>query len=378
LAILCTHPFTAQTQWPWDGGNEAIDFGNACHEVSELYAKREPVNLVEIGSKHKLSAPNQKRFEAVSNTIVDEIDRMIADGWTLKPELAIAYHVESATARRLVRKHHRDYSDRKAGELTATIDLVMTRGNEVAIADWKTGRRIEHEGKTTWQMLFGGLAVARLLGVQEIRATLLYVDEEGCFADGADLDYFDLEAADADIRGLWARLNAGPSAPTPGPHCTRDYCPLLGRCAATRSALAEVVSDSPLLAKLHEPGAAKRALQMLSSAQAALDAIKSELQEIAKHQPIDMGDGTVYVQVENERETTRMDHDLFAQLEEWIGPERAAECVELKTSKAAIERAMGGKKAARPVLEQLRERGAIKTSKYTRFDFIKKTGSDSQ
>ena len=277
----------------------------------------------------------------------------------LVPELAIAYHVETSTARPLKKAHHRDYSDLRTGEIPATLDLVGARRGDLLVLDWKTGLKIEHDGRTTWQMRFCGLAAARMFGASDVRVTLAYIGDSYQGTPSVLLDAWDLDEAAQELRDLWRKIHAGPQPPKPGPHCTRDYCPLIGQCEATRAALASL-APTPIERVTRENAA--KAWELLPRAEAALKAVKAEILKLASREPIELASGKRLVIVE--RETESVDSSkAWPVLVEELGANAEA-CVERATSKAAIERGVG-RAQAKHVIAALAKAGAIKTSKWT-------------
>lgn len=356
LALRCQHPWTSGASWPKDGGNQYLDFGNACHDAMEGYVRGDAVDLDAIADTRNLTVTDRRRLYNVAGQIKQRIDGLVADRWMLFPEIAVAYHVASGTGRVMRKAHHRDYSDARHGELTGTLDVIGIRRGEVFTGDLKTGRWKTRDGMS-WQLRFGAVAVASILGADEVSAALWYVDEDGMRDDAGTLDCFDLAEASAALKDVWPRLTGGPTPPVPGTHCVDGYCPLLGRCAATRAALAEVRTSAAV--RISSPEDAARVWEMLPMAEAAVKAAKDQIKAMASREPIPLQNGKRLVVVEQQRETVR----LSPKAVELVKLAGAEEALEMSTSKAAIERSIG-KQNAKGLIEILRSEGAIKTSTY--------------
>lgn len=360
----CLHSFTAGVEPPTNEDPARFAYGNACHDVGEG-AVGGTVDVGAVARSRNLPLPDARRLAGTAEHIVRFVADRAAEGWMLWAEVPVAYEVETGRARVMrPARFHRDYSDRRPGELTGTLDLVGVRHNEAALWDWKSGLWKARDD-ASWQLQFGGLAVSRILGASAIDVALLYVDEEGIRMDGAHLGAFELATAAAGLRRLWRGLHAGPSAPIPGAWCTKHYCSLLGLCATTSAALAGVRDATIATAE-----DAARVWAMLPVAEAALKAARAQVMAMASRSPIPLPNGKRLAVVQTERETV----DLTAPgavdvLRDALG-ERAQGAIDLSTSKAAIERAAGGKKAARPALEALRDVGAFKVSTYNRLSEI--------
>ena len=273
LVMACQHPCTAVTEWPEQEPGESAEIGNDTHGALETVALGE--------APAKLSSDKARAAYLRGREILDAL-MDAGESWMLVPELAIAYHVETSTARPLKKAHHRDYSDLRTGEIPATLDLVGARRGDLLVLDWKTGLKIEHDGRTTWQMRFCGLAAARMFGASDVRVTLAYIGDSYQGTPSVLLDAWDLDEAAQEPRDLWRKIHAGPQPPKPGPHCTRDYCPLIGQCEATRAALASL-APTPIERVTRENAA--KAWELLPRAEAALKAVKAEILKLASREP---------------------------------------------------------------------------------------------
>jgi hypothetical protein len=355
LAMRCVHSFTAGQTYP-EQSPEVFAFGNAVHEVSERLIEDGRFNLETIAAKHGLGTVDRQRLHAVAYHVVEHIERLIADGWMLLAEVPLAYDAVSGKARILASRGARDYLDASATEFTATADIVGVRPGEVLVEDWKSGRQRRYTG-VSWQLRGCGIAAARVLGADAVSVAMLYVGDEGVYQDPAEIDCFGLDEAATELRRLWHRIQAGPTPPVAGAHCTEHFCRGAGLCAATRAALAEMRDSSAV--RIDTPADAARVWELLPQAEAALKAARARVREMAARQPIPLPNGRRLVVVQQERESIQLDGHA-AQLVRESG---AGMALEETTSKAAIERALA-KPAARQLIAELREAGAVKTSRY--------------
>jgi hypothetical protein len=124
--------------------------------------------------------------------------------------------------------------------IPATIDLVNLVHGEWCIYDWCFGRTDKRR-----QLALGCLAMANIYPPNggSVAGFGLYVDaEEGVREHRYTFLADDLAKQAAEFRDL---LTAAPSsAPTPGLHCTHDYCPARAMCPVTQSSAAMVVDPA--------------------------------------------------------------------------------------------------------------------------------------
>jgi hypothetical protein len=367
----CLHSFTSGIAWPKEVDSGQFNFGNAVHDVAEAAARLEHVDVPAIAKARGLSAPDARRLGSVAATVVDRINDLIADGWMLWPEVAVAYNPTTDTARVMRKANHRDYGDSRPGEYAATLDLIAVRPGELAVWDWKSGVFKYLDG-ASWQLRFGGLAVARIFGAADVAISLLYVGEDGIREDPAAMDYFSLTDAADGLRKLWADLHQGPTAPVRGVHCTKHYCKLVGRCSATRDALVQVETSHPLLGALASPAQIANAWDAIPLAEATIKAVKEELRAMAANGPVTLPGGRRLAMVESQRETVNLAAPgAYAAVVQHLGQEATENAVTLSIGKgelveAARAKAPRGKKdaAERAVLDALRAVGGLVTSRY--------------
>lgn len=266
-------------------------------------------------------------------------------GW--RPEVALAYDVQSDSARELDAQHHRDYSDAKPGEVCMQLDLVYmgedAEGPYACIDDWKSGADSAYAAA---QLGVGALAWCRLVGVDRARVRAVYIGEDAVEPKEAWLDVMNLDLVRAEL----VRVFRSPDTePRPGPHCSTLYCPARTACPATiddAAAIARVpVADMRTLiaTSINTPEQAAHAHVRLRVIEDAVDAIKAQIREIVRAQgevPLGNGKALKLVKVVTEN---------FSKAR--IPPERADE-----------------------VLRELRELGALASHERTHMKEVKAGG----
>ena len=364
LAVACLHSFTCGQTYP-EPDQDVFRFGNAAHDVSEHYIERGRADLPAIVKARGLGVADARRLDAVADEVVVVIEDLAAAGWLLFAEVPLAYDPLTGVARILASRGHRDYLAATPSELTGTLDIVGVKHGAVLVRDIKTSRTRRLYDGVSWQLRLGAVALAKLLGADEVHAALLYVGEEGTYTDGAILDELDLVEAAATLRALMQRVQQGPTPPVAGTWCVDHYCRALGHCAATRAALAEVASSG--LVRVATPDDAARVWEMLPHAEKALEAAKAEVMAMALRSPIPLPGGRrlVVQQVTQERIGR-----LTPRAEQMVREAGAAEALDSTTSAAAIKRCLA-KPAAMQLLADLRNEGCLKTSTYDKACVVK-------
>ncbi len=221
------------------------------------------------------------------------------------------------------------------------------------------------------------LAASRIYGATSARVELAYVEAD-ITIDGADLSAGALAAFEQRVRGWYVENSNGPTPPVPGRHCTEQYCPLRGHCAATRAALASTypIGADVMVPEIRDDDHARRVLSMLPQATAALKAVHDALQAYAKRSPFETRPGVLYGLHDVETETVNIRADgVEAILRAKLGDAAdAAIKVEKSSSKDAIVDAArllakkrgDIKRISEDVYSALREAGGMKASRYAK------------
>jgi hypothetical protein len=382
LAAKCGHPFTAGVEVPDAEGDFAV--GNASHAIAQRLADgHKPDDLSAVfgpafWSVFDITPAERRKVETIAMHLAELINREKATSPSLyAAEWPVALDLESGTARALNSTGHRDYSDRRPTEISGTLDLVAQHDNGLTVVrDWKTSRRYSlGPPAESWQLGLAAVAVARLRRVDDVVVEYAYLDEEAVHIDRAELGAWELDAWADRAYELAASLAKGPSAPTPGSHCVDLYCPLLGRCTATRGALAAFAPEAPL-PTITTVEQAARAVELLPRAEAALEHVKAELRAFASRQAVPLGDGRVYCVVEEERRSLSAETpEQRAALEGVLG-EHVSKAIEVEhtISVASVRRAAAAASKRRGdigvitdlALAALAQHGGVKTTKFSK------------
>lgn len=387
LARACLFPWTGGVRWPRSEVGEAARYGSAVSRVAERLARGEAPDAEAAAVEFDVAAELPRLLrdaDAIAEFLADE------SRYWHKAETPLALHPVRGTARELLSSGPRDYSDVRPGELTGTPDLVFVRAaDELVVRDYKTGqytRRLRPRDSAQLRAL--GLAAALAYGARQVTVELVQVDD-GVVAPRTDvLDEWDLDCVRTELIGILDALER-PSVPRPGRHCTDSYCPLVAVCPATRAALAAVdqaaALEHPFSPTITSPDHAASVRVRLKMVEAATREIRAALEAyVAEHGAVELGGGHWYGPVQCDG-TERVDLGVagaVAAIRERLG-EHADEALEVKTSKAALERAARAatkdaeRGAATRVREELygelRRLGALRQGPpFTKFEEFKK------
>lgn len=347
-AVECQVPWTWGLKWHYEP-NAAADFGTCTHGGCQA---------IVVGTEPDYSSlPEAERSRA--SRCVEHVRRWLAAEPPSEraTEVAFAYNVATGTSRRIVLAGPRDYSDRRAGEIVGTADLVSTPGGVLTIDDYKTGRRENVEPiASNMQMRFLGLAAARALGVSVVRIRLVFVSESGVETEEAILDEIDLCEVAAELSAMAGKLQGRPDA-NPGSWC--KYCPVISECPATKATLAKL--DAPMSIEITSPEHCAYTLKRIKLAKAAIENIERAAKDFVRtNGPVPMGNGKAYGVVTVKRETIDLTApEAAAVVSRHLG-EKAEDTVKAKLSltKTDVERVLSASEA-RSFYADLRAVGAM-------------------
>jgi hypothetical protein len=286
----------------------------------------------------------------------------------LEVESTFAFDVQTGRVRSLGCGLGRDYGALRPNEIAGTADLLLgDPDGSVCVLDYKTGQSVGAAASNP-QMLFLGLCAARAWGAESVAVELVYLAEDGSHrTDRAVLDSLDLDSFAAQLRAavaLWRSPEAATQA-RPGEWCR--YCPCFDSCPAQHQ-LARSFSSGlldPAAVQALTPEAAGAAWAKLEHYEALLTEIKKQLKERAHRQPLILPSGSRLGYVEAERRS--IDAAVAERvLTERYGPEKARECLEAKTTQAAISRAFKGRGEALRVIREIEAAGGIRVGKFTK------------
>lgn len=174
---------------------------------------------------------------------------VILDGASgLVTEPAYAYDVATGKVRYLGRDLARKYGALGENEIATTLDVIGrvperdVEGDKAFVRDWKTGQDCG-DPADSWQLALQALCARAHLGVDEVDAGYVYLDDEGDHRIAAvTWDALDLDEWADKFRDLVARVRAAKASDpvTEGSHCT--YCPALPYCPAKAAYVAALVT----------------------------------------------------------------------------------------------------------------------------------------
>lgn len=313
----------------WSGGDENIDI---------------------IGERWGLTPSAREQLRELHDTWREWWESWLPPGATVAHEVPYAFDVVTWAARKLERPpgglagdELRRWLDARTlpTEVRVTIDAAVgLPDGRVIVVDWKTGRSPLARAAQNAQLATGALCVAREMGIESIGVMLVRIQPGYVAADEAELDELTL---DARALSLAAHLRALPTAePSPGSHCSRLYCPLLGTCegprALARSAPA-LAAALPVRVETEEQAAA--VLASAKPMQAYLDALKASAVEWAVRHGgrVRMADGTTMVRTPQTRRSLDASRPGVLQVLARIGDVDALVKVRRSVSIGDVERA---------------------------------------
>lgn len=282
--------------------------------------------------------------------------------------------------------------------IAGTADLVYIHEGRLVVRDTKTGRQtatrarwVRHNRQLRW--LAAAAWDTYALGLSDeayagdgVTIALDYVSPSGVVTDESTLSFTALEELPAEMLALIEDARDATMPPSPGLHCTEQFCPAFGSCPAQRARAESVSPDEvrrlPVLAKMDAivgPASARAVVEGLR----ALDGLTSRWWKLVndyvdQNGPIDLGDGAQYAATVRHVESIEYGPGAMSVLQAHLG-DRAFEAVRQTMTKSAIgevSRAVAG--TGRPgaalerhVLEGLRAAGVVRTSTQTRHEVVR-------
>lgn len=288
-------------------------------------------------------------------------------------ELAMAWDLETRTARLLPSHGQRDYSDAFETEITGTADVVVVCDDYVFVRDVKSGVKARRKrAASTDQLRMLALAAARIFGKERAIIELDHVTPDARRSDPAELDCFALADVEEDLDKLYQTVKAAQQAPSPGIHCFDGFCPIRSNCPAQRATLAvirrEALNELPRVAAIETDEQARRVRIGLRMIRESLKPWDQELiRYVLNVGPVHMGDGVYYGQREYQEDVLEIDHAAKDVLIKHLGEDVVRDAVELSTSKTALTKAARlhqakrgeGVKKCEDAFAELRESGAM-------------------
>ena len=256
----------------------------------------------------------------------------------------------------------------------------------VTVADWKTGRTPVYPDSA--QLGWYASAVAALHPVDTVRLVVVQMQVSEDLQEATwrirerVLDALDVADERARVDKIHSRHVAAyveySAGRTPdvreGAHC--EYCPAWDSCPAKTRAISTLaqVRSLPVIQVTRET--AGEVYSAIEAFRAVLDDAEKAVKELARSGPVPLPDGRELWAVEETRESVADVDAAAAVLAERYGEDAVAEAVEVKrtVSKGALE-AVAKKRAApkqgvrdaKALVEDLRARGALKSSSYLKY-----------
>lgn len=301
---------------------EHADRGTAVHAFMQ--------SAIEIGHAAALvEAPEELREELAGL----DLERLPVPLTSLAAEVALAWHPATGLARELGRGLERSYVC-VDGEIAGTADAVGVSADAALVLDWKAGHQAPAPAAKNAQLRTLGLMAARAYRRDRAIVEIVRLREDGrVWRDRAELDAFDLDAAEEELRALHLRVMrlrdraaAGEVLPVAiGPHCR--YCPSLRHCPGQTALVRAVCGGAPMARPITPPEVAET-WHKVKAARRILGELEAQMHAIAAQEPIDLGDGTVLGEVETSRREV-IGEVAQCVLTELHGPEVAARACEV-------------------------------------------------
>lgn len=267
--------------------------GTAIHSFLEACSK--------VGRDDALAQVDEEWRDSCAELNLDGLHEQLS----LAAEVALAYDVETDTARELGRGEGRAYDSVTESEIPATLDVVGCRpivdGRRGLVIDWKSGfstrRKIEH----VVQLDFGALCVARAFGCDIVEVQLIHVHEgfapwvQRKVIEGWEIDAFASYVRDIydECKVLRAEMRAGklPTDYSTGSWCdrcgARQWCP--AQTSLLRSVLSKDLLDGPLRMSPIPPSVLAQLWNDLHAAQSVLSLAKAKVLAYASQTTISLG-----------------------------------------------------------------------------------------
>lgn len=333
-------------------------------------------NVPTMGKDDALCAVPEEYRELCA---VIDLDRLPASKpGAFAPEIAFVWNVATSTVRVIGQSLGRNYGDLAASDIPCTLDNVgiAADGETAIVTDYKGGWSDAAPAFENLQLRFGALCFCRANGLKKAHVSIIRIKEDGSsWFDAAELTEWDLQVTEGQVAAIMdnvtdAQLSAAQGvqvSPTMGDHCR--YCPAYASCPAVGS-LAVAVGSGEFGLELTKDNAAA-AWHRVKAMEKIIKEVKAAVREFAAIEPIDLGNGKTLGEVEGSRESLS-GGVVYRVVRELYGEDAADVACEIKTSKAAIDRAIkpaivdaGGKlaPAKRELLARVDELGGVHKKK---------------
>lgn len=379
-AFRCQYWLRDDVEWAPETRSRVANLGIVAHAAFQRIAEGHLVRLDPLATEYGLD-------EREADTLREYVDAWAAwasqqdrDGWMM--ETKFAYDVATDSARMLTAKDHRDYSERRPGEIAGTEDLGWNRDGLAYTLDYKSGAGWHVAGPSeNEQIKFLLLARVRAFGLRKGVGSILHVRDTSTFLRDAPMDALDLAAFAGQLYELLAK-DIARAVPEVGPHCR--YCPAKPSCPAFEAAVEGAVSEDILVPRLRLYGpigsrteAAYR-LKMVPVLKEAVEAIDTLVKEYADaYGGIETDDG-VYKRVTKKVRRLDVVEGAADVIRSLLGESAVPIAIEQSISAASIKRAAKAVKASH-VDQQVKDiiavlatlPGAVKETERPGYEVIK-------
>jgi len=270
-----------------------------------------------VGHKFLCEVSTLGREDALDNAPAEyrdalsliELERLPVDPSRFAPEVVFRYDVKSDTAVEVARgEPTRPYAnDEDPWTMWGTADVVGLTEDAVVVADFKFGWGWIVPALVNPQLRSYALMACRAYGRSRAIIALCRIRDDGTpYYDQAELSVVDLDATAQAVYELHDRLEVARKlgrehwTPVEGPHCR--YCKAFAHCPA-KANLAVALGAGIALPAVIDPTNARAVYERLSSVRAVVLKVEEALDEYARAHPIDLGDGWVYAEKKQPRES---------------------------------------------------------------------------
>lgn len=317
--------------------SEAGEGGTWKHEFLRLFrvsGKDTALNAVPDEFKPQMKAIDWSKLAGM-------VDGMVA-------ELALAYDVKLRSTRVIGTNVGREYGQLKPSEIAMSLDYACGPGEagQVRVVDLKTGARQNVPPLAyNWQLKANAVALATLHSSQAASIHILGPDDtNGYYVENHSMDAFALDEAANELEVLFNKVSAAFASKdrgtlpqvTVGAHC--KYCPCRFTCHGTTGLALAMGGDQLRIGQLDDATAAA-AYDRLQAAKLVLKEVEKQLTAYAADRTLSIGDGKFFGR-RTVRRTTLDGPTVANVLTTSLGSAFAKQALELKTSKAAIKRAV--------------------------------------
>lgn len=273
-------------------------------------------NVPEMGRSEALALVDEEYVAACEAIDLSTLPACEPGSWAV--EIKLAYDPVKDTARELGRGSDRDYSGAKEGEdFCGTLDVLGLTPDAVVVIDYKSGWKDLGPVRDNMQLRSGALAACRAFDRERAHVAILRLKEDGeSFYQWATLEPLELAATQQAILEAQAGAERAALQLANGEHPTLSqgewcgFCPAFPTCPAKAKLAAALGSTEvrtsqdgalvgstsiwelslPVLSKETAPSI----VESIARAKEVVAFIEGKLDEYAKENPFELGQGWWY------------------------------------------------------------------------------------